>query len=111
IHVGITEYPIRDLGLPALITLPFAIAGRLGVLALMCVIGAALAAPLYLACRDFGITQRPRFPPGARPFGTAARLRRRGRAASLASLAGAPACVGVLPWLSPRPWLIAVGIG
>jgi len=44
-------------------------------------------------------------------FVTAARLLRHGRAASLASLAGASACVGVLPWLSTRAWLIAGGLG
>ena len=60
IQVGEAQYPIRDLGLPLLSTLPFAIAGRVGVLVLMCIVGAALAAQLYLACRDFGIAQRRR---------------------------------------------------
>src|SRR5205823_5635759 len=44
-------------------------------------------------------------------FVLAARLVRHGRAASLAELAGASACVGMLPWLSTRAWLIAIGVG
>jgi hypothetical protein len=133
IQVGEAQYPIRDLGLPLLSALPFAIAGRAGVLVLMCVVGALLAAQLYLTCRDLGITQRPAllgvagaslthpiltyttqiYPEllAALAFVTAARLLRRGRATSLASLAGASACVGALPWLSTRAWLIGVGLG
>ena len=133
IHVGPKEYPIRDLGLPFIAALPFAIGGREGVLVLICLVGAALAAQLYLACRDIGITHRPAllavagaslthplltyttqvYPEliAALAFVTAARLLRRGRASSLASLAAASACVGVLPWLSTRAWLIAVGVG
>jgi hypothetical protein len=133
IQVGEAQYPIRDLGLPLLSAVPFAIAGRVGVLVLMCIVGAALAAQLYLACRDLGIAQRPSllavagaslthpiltyttqiYPEllAALAFVTAARLLHRGRATSLASLAGASACVGVLPWLSTRAWLIAVGVG
>jgi hypothetical protein len=133
IEVGNAEYPIRDLGLPFLATLPFAVAGRTGVLVLMCFVGAALAAQLYLLCRDLRIAHRPAFLAvagaslahpiltyttqvypelmAALAFVTATRLLRHGRAASLASLAGASACVGVLPWLSTRAWLIALGVG
>jgi hypothetical protein len=132
IQVGEAQYPIRDLALPLLSTMPFAIAGRVGVLVLMCLVGAALAAQLYLACRDLGIAQRPAllavagaslthpiltyttqiYPEllAALAFVSAARLLRRGRATSLVSLAGASACVGALPWLSTRAWLIAVGV-
>jgi hypothetical protein len=133
IEVGTAEYPIRDLGLPFLAAIPFAIAGRTGVLVLMCFIGAALAAQLYLLCRDLRITHRPAllavagaslahpiltyttqiYPElmAALAFVTAARLLRDGRATSLARLAGASACLGVLPWLSTRAWLVTVGVG
>ena len=133
IHVGPKEYPIRDLGLPVIATLPFALGGREGVMALICLASAALAAQLYLMCRDVGIAHRAAllavagaslthplltyttqiYPEllAALVFVTAARLLRRGRAASLASLAAASACVGILPWLSTRAWLIAVGVG
>ena len=133
IHVGEAEYPIRDLGLPVIGALPFAIAGRTGVLVLMCLLAAALAAQLYLACRDLGIAQSSAFLavagaslmhplltyttqiypelPAALAFVTAARLVRRGRTTTLTHLALASACVGVLPWLSARAWFIGIGIG
>jgi hypothetical protein len=133
IQVGDSQYPIRDLGLPFLAVLPFAIAGRTGVLVLLCLAGAALVAQLYLVCRDLRITHRPAllgvagvslthplltyttqiYPEvfAALAFVVAARFLRRGRAASLAELAAASACLGVLPWLSTRAWLIVVGVG
>jgi hypothetical protein len=133
IHVGPLEYPIRDLGLPIVATLPFALGGRSGVLALLCVIGAALVAQLYLACRDLGIAHRPAvlavaaaalthplltyttlvYPEliAALVFVTSARSLRDGRATTLRALVAASACVGVLPWLSTRAWLVAVGVG
>src|SRR5207244_2464177 len=45
---------------------------------------------------------------GAIPFAAAGRA---GRAAPPLALAGAAACVGVLPWLSTRAALIALGVG
>jgi hypothetical protein len=133
IDVGNAQYPIRDLGLPFLAAIPFAIANRTGVLALMCLVGAALAAQMYLACRDLRIGHRPAFLAvagaslahplltyttqvypelmAALAFVTAARLLRDGRATSLPRLALASALVGVLPWLSTRAWLVAVGLG
>ncbi len=133
IDVGNAQYPIRDLGLPLLGAVPFALAGRTGVLVLICAVGALLVAQLYLACRDLGIAHRPAFLAvaaaglahplltyttqiypelaAALAFVTAARLLRGGRTTSLARLAGASACVGALPWLSTRAWLIAVGLG
>ncbi len=133
IEVGASQYPIRDLGLPLIATLPFALAGRTGVLVLLCFVGAALVAQLYLACRDLRIAHRPAllgvaaaalahpfltyttqiYPEllVALAFVTAARLLRTGRATGLARLAMASACVGVMPWLSTRAWLIAVGVG
>src|SRR5439155_462173 len=44
-------------------------------------------------------------------FVSAARLVRAGRGATPLALAGAAACVGVLPWLSTRAALIALGVG
>ena len=133
IQVGDAQYPIRDLGLPLVATIPFAIAGRTGVLFLGCLVGAALVAQLYLACRDLRIAHRPAllavagaslahpilayttqvYPEllAALAFVTAARLLRGGRATSLARLAGASVCLGVLPWLSARAWFIALGVG
>ena len=133
IQVGDAQYPIRDLGLPFLAAFPFVLAGRSGVLVLLCFVGAALVAQLYLACRDLRIAHRPAllgvagaslthplltyttqiYPElmAALAFVIAARLLRRGRAASLAELAGASACLGMLPWLSTRAWLIAIGVG
>lgn len=133
IHVGPLEYPIRDLGLPAIATIPFALGGRDGVLGLLCLVGAALTAQLFLVCRDLHIAHRPAmlavagaalahplltyttlvYPELliALAFITAARLLRRGRATTGRALLAASACVGVLPWLSTRAWLIAVGVG
>jgi len=133
IQVGPWQYPIRDLGLPLIGAIPFAAAGRAGVVALMGLVAAALAAQLYLACRDLRISHRPAlvgaalaclthpilsyttqiYPEllAALAFISAARLVRAGRGATPLALAGAAACVGVLPWLSTRAALIALGVG
>jgi hypothetical protein len=133
IHVGPWQYPIRDLGLPLIGALPFALAGRAGVVALMGLVAAALAAQLYLACRDLRIAHRPAligtalvclthpilsyttqiYPEllAALAFVSAARMVRAGRGATPLALAGAAACIGVLPWLSTRAALIALGVG
>jgi hypothetical protein len=133
IQVGPWQYPIRDLGLPLIGAIPFAAAGRAGVVALMGLVAAALAAQLYLACRDLRISHRPAlvgaalaclthpilsyttqiYPEllAALAFVSAARLVRSGRAATPLALAGAAACIGVLPWLSTRAALIALGVG
>jgi hypothetical protein len=132
IQVGPWQYPIRDLGLPLIGSLPFAIAGRAGVVALMSLVAVAVAAQLYLACRDLLITHRPAFlgtalvcvthpfltyttqiyPEllAALGFVTAARLLHAGRGSTTLALAAASACIGVLPWLSTRAALIAVGV-
>lgn len=133
IQVGPWQYPIRDLGLPLIGALPFAAGGRAGVVALMGLVAAALAAQLYLACRDLRIAHRPAlvgtalvcvthpilsyttqiYPEllSALAFVTAARLLRAGRGATHLALAGAAACIGLLPWLSTRAALIALGVG
>ncbi|MEK7861461.1 MAG: hypothetical protein AAB284_08920, partial [Chloroflexota bacterium] len=61
VEVGRAVYPIRDLALPLLSVLPFAVAGRLGVLALMCLVGAALAFQLYMLLRDLRFAPRVAF--------------------------------------------------
>src|SRR5712692_6207364 len=133
IQVGEAQFPIRDLGLPLVAAVPFAMGGRLGVEALMCLVGAALAAQLYLASRDLGIAHRPAlvasslaalthpvltyttqiYPEllAALAFVSAARLVRRGAATSTRDLAVASALLGTLPWLSTRATLIALGAG
>jgi hypothetical protein len=133
IEVGRAVYPIRDLGLPVLSLAPFAVAGRLGVLALMCVVGAALTAQLYLLVRDLRFAPRVAFLAVATTalthpvltyttqvypelltalvFVSAVRVLRRGAATRARDLAIASALVALLPWLSTRAWPIAVGLG
>src|SRR5207302_8828832 len=74
--------------------------------ALLAVAGAALTHPLLTYTTQI-------YPelPAALAFVTAARLLRRGRAATRADLALASACIGALPWLTTRAWLIAAGVG
>ncbi len=133
IGVGAAIYPIRDLGLPLLSTLPFALGGRSGVMALLCLTGALLGAQLYLLLRDLRFGPRDAFLataatalvhpiltyttqvypdlPAALAFVSAVRLLGRGAQMRARHLAGASALVGVLPWLTTRGWLIAVGVG
>jgi len=133
IVVGNAIYSIRDLGLPLLAVVPFAIAGRTGVMAMLCLAGALLAIQLYLMLRDLRFDRRVAFLAvavtalvhpiltyttqiypdliAALVFVSAARLMRRGMLASMRDLALASALTGTLPWLSTRAWFIAVGIG
>ena len=133
IVVGNAIYSIRDLGLPLLAVVPFAIAGRTGVLAMLCLVGALLAIQLYLMLRDLRFDKRVAFLAvaatafvhpiltyttqiypdliAALVFVSAARLLRRGVLASMRDLALASALTGTLPWLSTRAWFIAVGLG
>lgn len=132
IEIGRAVYPIRDLGLPLAAALPFALGGRTGVLALMCVLGALLAAQLYLLARDLGFRREQAFLAAALAsfthpvltyttqiypelaiallFATVARLVRRGRASSRRALALASALTALLPLLSTRAWLIAAPV-
>src|SRR2546429_46096 len=61
IVVGSAIYSIRDLGLPVLAVVPFAIGGRTGVLAMLCLVGALLAVQLYLLLRDLRFDRRAGF--------------------------------------------------
>ncbi len=133
VRVGDAIYSIRDLGLPLLATVPYAIAGRLGVLALLSLVGAALAAQLYLLLRDLGFAPRVALLGAASTalahpiftyttqiypelltalvFVTAVRAVRWGERATSRELAVASALVGALPWLSTRAWPTVVGLG
>ena len=132
IEIRRAVYPIRDLGLPLAAALPFALDGRSGVLVLMGVLGALLAAQLFLLARDLGFAPRVAFLAAALAsfthpvltyttqvypelaialiFATVARLLRRGRATPLAGLAVASALTALLPLLSTRAWLIAAPV-
>jgi hypothetical protein len=133
IHVGDAIYSIRDLGLPFLSVIPFAIAGRTGVMAMLCLVGALLAAQLYLLLRDLRFDRRISllavavtafvhpiltyttqvYPDliACLVFVTVARLLRRGILASTRELVLASLLTGTLPWLSTRAWFVAVGLG
>ena len=133
IVVGNAIYSIRDLGLPLLAVVPFALAGRTGVLAMLCLAGALLAAQLYLLLRDLRFERRVAFGAVAATafvhpiityttqvypdlivalvFVTAVRLLRRGTLTGARELALASALTGTLPWLSTRAWFLAVGLG
>jgi len=133
IHVGPHIYSIRDLGLPFLGAVPFALGGRTGVLALVSIAGAALAAQLYLLLRDLAFAPRiallatagtallhPIFTYTAQvypeilaalAFVTAVRLLRRGSGTTARDLALASAALGTLPWLTTRAWFTVIGAG
>ena len=132
IEVGRAVYPIRDLGLPIAAAVPFAVGGRTGVLAVICVLGALLAAQLFLLARDLGFRRESAFVAAALAsfthpvltyttqiypelaialiFATVARLLRRGRATGWQALALASALTALLPLLSTRAWLIAAPV-
>src|SRR5207247_11470656 len=61
IHVGDAIYSLRDMGLPVVAVIPYALAGRMGVLVPICLFGALLAAQLYLLMRDLAFDRRVAF--------------------------------------------------
>lgn len=133
IHVGDAIYPIRDLGLPLLGAIPFALGGRLGVLVLVSLAGAALVYQTYRLLRELDIAPRtallavaatsfthPILTYSSQVYPellaalvtlTAARVLRRGTGADSRELAIAGALAGALPLLSTRAWFAAVGLG
>lgn len=133
IGVGPHIYSIRDLGLPLLATPAFALAGRTGVLALTCMVGAYLIAMLFLLMSELGLTPRVAVLTGgaagmlhpiatyttqvspelfaAALFATALYALRRGRSTSLRGFATASACMGLIGIFSTRAWFIALGVG
>lgn len=132
IEIGRAVYPIRDLGLPLVSAVPFAVGGRSGVLAVMCVIGALLAVQLFLLLRDLGFRRENAFLAAALAsfthplltyttqiypelavallFVTVARLVRGGRATPAISLALASGLAALMPLCSTRAWLIAAPV-
>lgn len=133
IQVGNAFYPIRDLGLPVLALVPFGLGGRLGVMILMSLLGAALAWQLFLLLRDLGFARRIAFLAvalaalshplltyttqiypsiaGALIFVVALRLMGGIQTAQPWRIAGASALLGLLPWLTVRTWPIVIGAG
>jgi hypothetical protein len=133
IQVGPALYPIRDMGVPVLAAIPYALAGRTGVLVLLCVFGALLAAQLYLLLRELAFERRVAllavgatafvhpiltyttqiYPDliAALMFVTVVRLIRHGTAAPLRNLALASALLGTVPWLTTRGWFVTIGLG
>src|SRR5207249_5222266 len=107
---------------PVLAVTPFALAERTGVLVLICLAGAPLAAQLFLLLRELGFDRRVAlvavaatilvhpfityttqiYPDliAALMFVTIVRLIRHGAATPLRNIALASAFVGVLPWLT-----------
>lgn len=133
VNVGDAIYSIRDMGLPVLASIPYALAGRTGVLVLLCLIGALLAAQLYLLLRELAFDRRIAlsavgatvyvhpfltyttqiYPDliAALVFVTVVRLIRHGTMTPLRNLVLASAFVGTLPWLTTRSWFVVVGLG
>jgi hypothetical protein len=133
IQVGPALFPVRDMGVPVLAAIPYALAGRTGVLVLICVFGALLAAQLYLLLRELAFDRRAAFLAVAATvfvhpfltyttqiypdliaavmFVTVVRLIRHGTATPLRNLALASAFVGTLPWLTTRAWFVTIGLG
>ena len=128
---GPKQLPIRDLGLPLLGALPFAIARRTGVLVLMCVIGAviawrgftllrllrfsrdaALLAALGVALLHPVFTYSTQIYPDL-PAALAVLLVAELLARSLTvwRFAAASVLLGLLPWLTIRGWFPVVGMG
>ena len=133
VQVGNALYPIRDPGLPVLALVPFAVAGRLGVMMTMALLGAALAWQLFLLLRDLGLARRVTFLAvtlaflshplltyttqiypsiaAALIFTVALRLMVGDGAATAWRIAGVSALLGLLPWLTVRTWPIVIGTG
>jgi len=134
IHVGDRIYPIRDLGLPVAAVPFFALGGRLGVMLLVSLVGAALVAQLFLLLRDLDVAPRvalvatalvallhpvltyasAEIEPelfAALLFVIAVRALRRGTRSSPRALALASACAGLIGIFTTRGWFLSLGIG
>lgn len=128
---GSSQLPIRDLGLPLLGAIPFAIARRTGVLVLMCLLLAAFAWRGYRLLRVLTVSRDASFLAVAavaflHPLFTYSTQIYPDVPAALAVLlvaellarpptrirfAAASALLGTIPWLTVRGWLPVVGIG
>ena len=128
---GPRQLPIRDLGLPLIGALPFAIARRTGLLVVMCLVGAAFAWRGYAFLRLLSFSRHaailaasaaallhpvftyttqiyPDLPAALAVLVVAELL---ARPPTVARLAAASAILGALPWLTVRAWFIVVGMG
>ena len=131
IITGSAELPIRDLGLPLLGAIPFALARRTGVLVLMALVGATFAWRGYAFLRFHAFSRHaailaagavallhplftyttqiyPDLPVALLVLIVAELL---ARPVTAGRLAAASAILGVLPWLTVRAWFIVVGMG
>lgn len=128
---GPRQLPIRDLGLPLLGALPFAIGRRTGLLVVMCLVGGAFAWRGYAFLRLLSFSRHaailaaaaaallhpvftyttqiyPDLPAALAVLVVAEFL---ARPPTIARLAVASAILGALPWLTVRAWFIVVGMG
>lgn len=133
IDVGAAQYPIRDIGLPLLAVLPFALAGRLGVLLMQALLTAVLAWQLFRLARDLGLARSAAwlavvlaalthpvltyttqiYPDTAAVLLLVVSLRllsTRGLV-NAPRLALASLLLGSLPWLTIRTWPIVIAVG
>jgi len=128
---GDSQLPIRDLGLPLLGALPFAVARRTGVLVLMCLVGAAVAWRGYAFLRFHAFSRHAAivaagavallhpvftystqiYPDLVVALGVLVVAEMLSRPATAVRLAAASAILGLLPWLTVRAWFIVVGMG
>lgn len=132
IEVGPKLYPIRDLGLPIVAALPFALAGRPGVLVLLAVVAAVVVAQIYRLLRELDISPQIAVAATAlaglsHPFHAYStqiypeifltllgiltiRLLRRGTSMSIRDAALASTLIALLPWFTTRAWFFGAGL-
>ena len=128
---GTAQLPIRDLGLPLVGAVPFALARRTGVLVLMCFVGAAFAWRGYAFLRFHAFSRHAAilaagsvallhplftyttqiYPDLPVALGVLVVAELLARPPTAARLAAASAILGALPWLTVRAWFIVVGMG
>lgn len=128
---GASQLPIRDLGLPLLGAIPFALARRTGVLVLMCLVGAAIGWRGFRLLRALGSSRdaaliaslavallHPVFSystqiypdlPAALVVVLVAELL--ARPPTALRLAATSLLLGLIPWLTIRGWFAVVGLG
>lgn len=128
---GNEQLPIRDLGLPLIGAIPFALARRTGVLVLMCLVGAAFAWRGYAFLRLQAFSRHAAivaagavallhpvftyttqiYPDLVVALGVLVVAELLSRPPTVARLAAASAILGAVPWLTVRAWFIVVGMG
>ena len=128
---GTAQLPIRDLGLPLVGAVPFALARRTGVLVLLCLVGAAFAWRGYAFLRFHAFSRQAAilaagavalihpvftyttqiYPDLLIALGVLVVAELLARPPTAGRLAAASAIIGLLPWLNVRAWLIVIGLG